>query len=494
MIRPMKILVLNPPFLPRFSRAQRSPAVTKSGTIYFPLWLAYAVGVLEAEGHEVSFIDAPARGWDVAQVTEHARALVPGLVVMDTSTPSLANDLMVAERLKGACPKVFIIAVGTHVSALPGETLEMGPALDAVARREYDYTVRDLAALLAAGGGQPPRPEELAGVEGISWRGPEGVVHNPDRPFIEDLDALPWVSKVYQRHLNIDDYFNPNAIPPMVTLITSRGCPFKCTFCVYPQTFTGRAYRFRGIPDVVAEMAWVQEAFPRVRSIFFEDDTLTADKERCRAFSLAVIKRGLKLAWTANSRVGLDYETMVLMRQAGCRQLCVGFESGDPAVLKTMKKGIGSDTMLRFMADARRAGILIHGCFMLGFPGETKASAKMTVDLALALKPDTVQFYPVMVYPGTEAFAEYERLGWLTAGRWQDWLTAEGLHNCVVRNEALDSAEIVRLCDQARRRFYLRPGYVLYKLTQVAKSPGELKRTVRAGRTFAKHLLRGSRV
>jgi radical SAM superfamily enzyme YgiQ (UPF0313 family) len=124
--------------------------------------------------------------------------------------------------------------------------------------------------------------------------------------------------------LQIEDYFNPNAIPPMVTLITSRGCPFKCTFCVYPQTLTGRAYRFRGIADVVEEMAWVAQAFPQARSIFFEDDTLTADKERCRRFSQAVIDKGLKLAWTANSRVNLDYETRSEERRVGkeCRRLC----------------------------------------------------------------------------------------------------------------------------------------------------------------------------
>jgi radical SAM superfamily enzyme YgiQ (UPF0313 family) len=447
-------------------------------------------------------IDAPARGWDALATLAHAREFAPGLVVMDTSTPSLVNDLAVAAQIKAALPGVFIVAVGTHVSALAGQTLEMGPALDAVARREYEYTVRELAGVVAAARGrahglshgQSLAPERLAEVAGLSWRGPAGVVHNPDRPFIADLDELPWVSKVYQRHLQIDDYFNPNAIPPMVTLITSRGCPFKCTFCVYPQTFTGRAYRFRSIADVVEEMAWVARAFPKARSIFFEDDTLTADKERCRQFSQAVIDRRLKLAWTANSRVSLDYDTMVLMRRAGCRQLCVGFESGDPDVLKTMKKGIGTEAMLRFMADARRAGLLIHGCFMLGFPGETKASVEKTIALALALKPDTVQFYPVMVYPGTEAYEEYERLGWLTACRWQDWLTPAGLHNCVVRNENLSSEEIVRLCDLARRRFYLRPGYFLYKLGQVLKSPDEFKRTARAGRTFFKHLLMGSRV
>ncbi len=489
----MKVLVLNPPFLPNFSRSQRSPAVTKSGTLYYPIWLAYAVGALQQDGHQVSFIDAPAKGWDRDATLEHARSFNPGLVVLDTSTPSLVNDLEVADLLKTELPGCFFLAVGTHVSACAQESLELGPALDAVARREYDQTVRQLAALLQDTQGRPSR-EQLAALAGLSFRAGQEIIHNPDRPFIEDLDQLPWVSKVYQQFLHIEDYFNANALPPMVTLITSRGCPFHCTFCVYPQTFTGHAYRFRSVADVVDEMAYVAQAFPQARSIFFEDDTLTADKSRCQEFSKAVMAKGLKLAWTANSRVSLDLETMKLMRQAGCRMLCVGFESGDQDVLKTMRKGITRERMFQFMADARSAGILIHGCFMLGFPGETKASVEKTISLALELKPDTVQFYPVMVYPGTQAYAEYQRLGWLTAPDYRHWLTPEGLHNCVVRNEELSSEELVRLCDQARRRFYLRPGYFAYKLKQVLTTPGELMRTARAGRTFFKHLILGSRV
>ena len=490
----MKIWVLNPPFLAKYSRPQRSPAVTKSGTLYFPIWLAYCAGVLEEAGHDVTFTDAPARGITHEQVVRQAQTLAPGMVVMDTSTPSIQNDIRVCEELKKVVPQAFIVLVGTHVSALAEETLGKSPAIDAVARREYEFTIRDLAALIAGSDGRRPDAEGLGRIAGLSFRLESGPVHNGDRAFIEDLDALPWVSKTFRKHLCIRDYFNPNALYPMVTLITSRGCPFRCSFCVYPQTLTGRKYRFRSIEDVVDEMEYVVREFPDVRCIFFEDDTLTANRKRCLAFSEAVLARGLNVPWTANSRIDLDLATMRKMKEAGCRELCVGFESGDQDVLDSMHKGTRLERMKEFMRDAHRAGILIHGCFMLGFPGESGVSIRKTIDLAIQLGPDTVQFYPVMVYPGTEAFDEYVQKDWLTARDYDEWLTGEGLHNCVVRNEEFSSADLVRLCDGGRRRFYLRPGYIAYKLLQVARHPSDATRTAKAARTFFKHLIRGSKV
>jgi anaerobic magnesium-protoporphyrin IX monomethyl ester cyclase len=490
----MNILLLNPPFLPKFSRSQRSPAVTKSGTLYFPIWMAYCTGVLANEGFDVALVDAPARDLLLSDIVQHAAAIHPALIVMDTSTPSIQNDLQVAEAIRCVLPDCFIVLVGTHVSALPGETLSKSDAVDAVARREYEYTIRDLARLLRDKPKDRALTEGLKTIQGLSFRMDGAVVHNPDRPYIENLDALPWVSRVYKTHLDFRNYFNPNALYPMVTLITSRGCPFRCSFCVYPQTFTGRKYRFRTIGDVLDEMEFVIREFPEVQSIFFEDDTLTANKRRCIQFAEAILERGIRIPWTANSRIELDMETLLKIKAAGCRQLCVGFESGDQQTLNSMKKGIKIEQMHQFMQDAKKAGLLIHGCFMIGFPGETAESIQETIELAIQLKPDTVQFYPVMVYPGTEAYDTYAQKGWITARNYSEWITPGGLHNCVVRNESLSSEALVRLCDQARRRFYLRPYYIAYKLIQMLKRPAEFVRTAKAARTFFKHLLMGSRV
>lgn len=489
----MPVLALNPPFLPKFSRPQRSPAVTKSGTLYFPLFLAQAVAVLEEDGYAVTFLDAPANDLSLDDVVARAKGIRPALAVLDTSTPSIDADVAAARALRAAVPGVFTVLVGPHATARAAEVLTASPgAVCAVARREYDLTVLELARVLESG---PPTPARLATIDGLSFLDGEGrAVHNPDRPYIADLDRLPPVAPVYKRHLDIRRYFNPNAKPPMVTLATSRGCPYRCSFCLHPQTLTGRTARYRSIGAVLDEVAWCLDNFPGLRTIFFEDDTLTADRVRCRDFCAAIIRRGLSFAWSANSRADLDADLLAVMRRAGCRQVCVGFESADPAALSSMKKGMTTLRMERFRADARAAGLKVHGCFIFGFPGDTRESILATIDFALKLGPDTAQFYPVMVYPGTEAYAEYAARGHLAAKSYRDWLTPSGLHNCVVRNETLSPAELVRLCDLARRRFYLRPAFLAKRALAALVSPGEMARTFRAGRVFLKHLLFGSRV
>ncbi len=486
----LRVLLLNPPFLPRFSRPQRSPAVTRSGTLYLPLWLASCGAVLEEAGHEVLVIDAPAEDLDLGQTLERALPFAPNLAVLDTSTPSIAADLEAAQAIKARIPGCCVILVGPHASARPGESLAARGGPDAVARREYDYTVRDLARVLTASGGAPAA-EALADIAGLSWRDGVTVRHNPDRPLIDDLDALPFVSRVYRRHLDIRRYFNPNAAYPMVTLVTSRGCPGGCTFCLYPQTMTGHRLRTRSVNNVLDEIAEILARFPEARSIFFEDDTLTANLDRCLALCDGIRKRGLRFTWTANARADLPGAIMRRLREAGCRLLCVGFESADAQALRAIRKGLAPDGAQRFMRDARACNLRIHGCWMFGLPGDTRESIVRAIDLACSLGTDTAQFYPVIPYPGTAIYDDYVARGWLDPSRPARWLTSSGNHACVAGNETLSPTEIEALCALARRRFYLRPGYLAHRLAAAMTSPDELRRTIRAGRHFIRHLLPG---
>lgn len=483
----MKITFLNPPYLKMFSRSQRSPAVTKSGTLYFPMWLCYAAGFAEQGGHTIDLIDAPAAGLVLDTVLERVRGFSPELIVVETSTPSIYNDVGVCDRLKEVLPGAFIILVGTHVSALPEQSLNLSQAVDAIAVGEYDATLPDLAAAIAA-------KRDLARVPGICHRGPAGPVCTERRPLIADLDALPFVSRVYRRFLKIEQYFNPNALHPMVTITTSRGCPFHCIFCVYPQTMMGHKLRLRSVANVLDEIEYIVQAFPAAAAIFFEDDTFAAVKKRCSEISQGIVSRGIKVSWTANARADLDYETLRLMKQAGCRCLCVGFESGSQQLLDNIRKKIDIGKMTQFMADARRVGILIHGCFIVGHPGETKETMRQTLELAQRLNPDTVQFYPIMVYPGTEAYDWYRQRGLISTDDFSKWLTPSGLHNTVVRSEDVTAEELVRFCDHARREFYLRPGYLLYKLGQTLTNPPEMRRNLKSAKTFIKYLVKGSDV
>jgi radical SAM superfamily enzyme YgiQ (UPF0313 family) len=222
------VLFLNPPFHPRFSREQRSPAVTKSDTLYYPKWLAHAAGVAIREGHHVDLLDAPAAKRDITYVLDRIEQKSIEAIVCDTSTPSINNDLKVAEQIKAKFPRTKILMVGRHVSVVPEQTLKASAAVDGIAVREYEYTVRDWLLAIAAGGGYED-------VLGLVWRNAQGeVMRNNDRPAIANLDELPFVSEVYKRFLRIEDYFYGHSLHPLVVFDTSRGCPYKCSFCVYP--------------------------------------------------------------------------------------------------------------------------------------------------------------------------------------------------------------------------------------------------------------------
>ena len=485
----MRISFVNPPFLKHFSRPQRSPAVTKSGTLYYPMWLASAAAFAEAGGHKIDLIDAPAADLSESMVISRIMDFGSSLAVIETSTPSIYNDVEFCEKLKHALAEegkaIFTVLVGTHVSALPEQSLRLNVAVDAVAQGEFDATVKELADALVNG-------SDLGQVSGLWLRQGEEIIQTGEREPLHDLDSIPFISSIYKRFLDPQHYFNPNALFPMVTITTSRGCPHRCFFCVYPQTMMGHRLRCRSVKNVVDEIEYIVGQFPEVKAVFFEDDTFPANKQRCLAICEEIIRRKIKISWTANARVDLDLETMLMMKKAGCRCLCVGFESGSQELLDAMKKGIRLEQSEQFMEAARKANLLIHGCFMVGLPGETKETMQQTLDFAIRLRPDAIQMYPVMVYPGTAAYSWYEQRGLIATQDFSQWLTPSGLHNTVIRGENLTAEELVAFCDQARKKFYLRPAYLSYKIRQMISHPAEIKRTLKSARTFAKYLFFGS--
>jgi anaerobic magnesium-protoporphyrin IX monomethyl ester cyclase len=484
----MRILFLNPPFMPRFSREQRSPAVTKSGTLYYPMWLCYAAGYCEDLGHDVRLIDAPAVPLDLAGVLERLDGFVPELLVLDTSTPSLANDIAVAGELKKRWDKLFVVGVGPHVSALPAETLELANgALDAVCLGEYELTVAELAQRLSS-------QKALDGIPGLAIRKADGsIIIGPPRPPLEDLDILPFVSRSYKKFLNYKDYFYSHSLHPIITVLSARGCPNRCIYCVYPQVFSGRRYRPRRAEMVVEEMLYIQREFPEAREIMFEDDTFAIDQPRAIEICELMRKKGVKIAWSANARVDTKLETLKAMKKAGCRLLCVGVESGEQSILDGIKKGTTVGMIRRFFADAHKAGVKVHGCFMVGNPGETEATMALTLQMALELDPDTAQFFPIMPYPGTELYNWAREHGYLNVSDWAGWLNEEGGHNTLVDRPELSSRALVTFCDMARRRFYLRPGYIAKKLGQVLTGRAEAGRLLKSFGTFRRYLFRSGK-
>ncbi|WP_455611356.1 B12-binding domain-containing radical SAM protein [Cloacibacillus porcorum] len=480
----MKILMLNAPFLDRYSKSSRSPAVTKSGTIYFPLWLSYAAGVLDKAGHELKILDAPAKCLTKEETLKWITDFNPMLVVIDTSTPSISSDLGFAKLLKAALPKAKTCLVGTHASACVCEILpEKAEYIDFIARHEYDYTLPEVAEAIEG-------KRALADVLGISYCENNALKENADRPYIEDLDALPFVSEVYKKYLDIRDYFYAHVSYPTVSIFSSRGCPSKCFYCMYSQVMFGKAYRKRSAKNLYDECAYITKNFPEVKEILIDDDNFAVDQKNVQEFCDLMIKGKVRLKWVVQCRVTLEYDTMVLMRKAGCRLVVVGYESGSQKVLDGMHKGITLEQSLKFNEAAKKAGMRVHGCFMVGNPGETKETMNETLEFSKKLHMDTVQYFPLIVYPGTEAYEWAKRKKYITARSYDEWLTHEGMHNCVISTPEVSNNELVNFCNYARKEFYLRPSYFFMKICECLTNKDDLIRTWKSFKIFKQYLFK----
>lgn len=476
----MKIFFVNPPFKAeygKFARENRSAAITRSGTLYYPLWLIYAAAICEKEGFDVEFLDAPATPLDYdesfAYILEHGEGTK--LFVVDTSTPSIYSDIAFADSLKMQYPDAFVMLVGTHPSALPEETLNNSRHIDAVAMHEFDYIVRDVAKALEAG-------EDPFQVPGLAWCDAQRkVTVNEPYPFITDLDEIPFAAEFIKKHLNERDYFFAASAYPEIQIFTGRGCPARCTFCVYPQTMHGHKYRLRSPENVVDEFQYIADNFPDVKEVVIEDDTFTVRKERVVEICNLLIERGLhkKLRWLCNARVNLDYDTMVLMKKAGCHLIIPGIESGSQEILNNIRKGTTLAQVEQYMADAKRAKIKVHACYMVGNKGETKETMQQTLDLAMRLKADTAQFYPLLPFPGTEAYAWAKENGYIK-GDYSDYVKEDGTINCLLELPEISAEEMVQFCDDARKKYYWRPSYIAHRLRVGLTDPEDLKRSIKA--------------
>jgi radical SAM superfamily enzyme YgiQ (UPF0313 family) len=454
--------------------------------MYYPYWLAHAAAVAEERGHEIHLIDCPASGKTEDDLLQHVNAFQPDLMVIETVTASWSSDCRIASQLKTALPDSKIIMVGTHVTAMWKETFEREPAIDFIAIGEYDYTISDIADALQ-------NQSDFSKIDGLAFRQGDDFQSTKDRELIHDLDALPWISPIYKRFLNPQDYYFNLSYQPMVMLIGGRGCNAVCFYCVYPQVVHGHRYRHRSPENIVAEMLWVQENMPEIREITFEDDNFGADKKFAREFAGLVKQKNVRLPFFANLRTTVDFDTLKALKDAGLRNTAVGFESGDDMILRNMRKGQNREIQKKFVENAHKLGLLVHGCFMVGFPGETRETMNATLQLAKNIKPDSAQFYPVMPYPGTGAYAYYKREGYLAHEDFDRWLTDDGGHQCVINLPELTPNDIEQFCERAFRKFHFGPTYLFYKLGQAILSPKEGWRSFVAGLKFLHYTITNKR-
>jgi hopanoid biosynthesis associated radical SAM protein HpnJ len=385
----MKTLLLNPPSFEGFDAGAgaRWPATREVESYWYPTWLAYPAGMLPGS----RLLDASPHKVTPAQTARVAREY--DLVVLFTSTVGFQSDLRLARMTKEARPDLMLAFVGPPIQPHPKEILLAGQDIDFVVRGEFDHAVVEFAQ------GRPLRE-----ILGISYRQNGQVIHNPPRPALqtEDLDQLPFATEVYRRDLVIENYAIPFLLHPYVSFYTSRGCPARCTFCLWPQTLSGHDWRVRSTENVVEEIRQALRMFPQAKELFFDDDTFNIRKHRvlelCQRF------KPLGFRWSCNTRVHSDYETLKAMADAGVRLVVVGFESGDPQILRNIKKGTTVEMARQFVKYCKELGLAIHGDFMIGLPGETKDTIQHTIDFAKELDTETVQVSIPHAFPGTELY------------------------------------------------------------------------------------------
>ncbi|MDD2805039.1 MAG: radical SAM protein [Elusimicrobiales bacterium] len=448
-----------------------------------PLNLLYIAGVLTRGGHEVLVVDLYAEALSDAEFLARARAFGPDMAAFATYTASFDMAAAGAQLLKKNFPGLRTAAGGIHASYLPAQCLRSG-AFDFVVVGEGEQTTLELANALAAGG-------DLFAVPGLVLPRDGKPFATPPRPLIEDLDSLPLpdyglidLSKYY---LGIT---RAVSTAPAASVLTMRGCPYKCTFCSHHYGYGGRL-RKRAPAKVVAEMRSLYDNYA-VREFQFEDPSFTCDPAHVREICRLIVESGMKISWNCNVRANTASDELFAdMAAAGCRRALLGVESGSQALLDRMKKGITLDAVRRTMALTRKHGMRVNAAFILGTPGETRGTARQTYEFARELDPDYVMFSVYIPSPGGELFDQLAGEGRLDLDKvyGADYITVYSEREPMVELSEVPAGELLALMEDYTRGFYLRPSYVLKRLRTLLL-PGELGRVLWGVALIFSHQLR----
>ncbi|MBC7236504.1 MAG: radical SAM protein [Chloroflexi bacterium] len=512
-----KILFVNPPAPDRgiWIRSQhRVGRRSREGMIWPQVCLAQLAALFP--DYDVEIIDAiPGRmSWEVFESLLDEKR--PQYYVTQITAPTLQNDMygVFLAKALGATT----IGFGTHVTPMPSATMEAYPALDYVLRGEPELTLRELVDTLENNqrdpnglatmeawwpdmaqehaerlytlfssadpewqpawcrqDGQPTSIEaRLATIKGLVWRKGRELVCNPDRPYIRDLDTLP-----LPRHdlLPLQAYRAPLVRGPYAFVVTSRGCPGSCRFCIKHVSY-GNSVRFRSPDNVLAEIE--QLLALGVHNIHMYADLFTVNREQVVGICSGILERGYSLRWTCNSRVDfVDEEMLRLMGRAGCWMISWGIESGDDAMLQRMRKGTSIEMVERALRWAKRAGIKNWGYFIIGLPGETEETIRKTIDLAKRLPLDLALFHIAAPHPGTPFFFEVVENGWFRPGtRWEQ---VDMDRSTVLDYPHLRAEDLERWARRAFREWALRPGPFWTYIKMLLASPSLWRSAVDIG-------------
>jgi anaerobic magnesium-protoporphyrin IX monomethyl ester cyclase len=411
--------------------------------LFPPLGLAYMAAVLEKNNFEVSIFDCPVCEIDHDKLKDSLAALQPDIVGVGSMTPTIESALKSARVAKEVLPHAKVLMGGPHATFTDQQILTDEPAVDVVVRGEGEETLLELAQ-------QAPSMPRLDEVKGITYRKDGHIVQTPTRPFIQDLDALPLPAYHY---IPVDKYriLGRKLLPVM----SSRGCPFQCSFCVASQMF-GAGFRGRNPKLVLDELEWLRDEYG-AEGISFQDDTLTFNRKRILDICDGIIERNIQLPWGCGTRADtVTKEILAKMQKAHCNEVCFGVESGCQRMRDKLKKRVTTEQCESAIKWAKDAGIFVTVSVILGYPGETKETLQETLDFVRKVEPDDVWLCHATPYPGTELRALVESNGWKMS---QDWKLYNTM-NPIFEDPELPAKEIAKMRKTFYDKFYS-PRYIL---------------------------------
>jgi len=471
----MKILFINPPFT-------MYGGIKGYGGKSTPLNLAYMAEFLISQGYEnTRILDAEALELSYEEVIKRVKIYDPDIIGFTSPTPPYQQVMDIARMIKKENPEVKIIVGGPHPSAMPLDTIKE-PCFDFVCVGEGEFSMLELVQALDKG------KTDFSDIDGILFKKdikPNGkVIFNKPRKLIEDLDILPFPG----RYLLPYKLYSP---PPTksvsdkngTSMVTSRGCPFNCTYCVAKVVWTRRV-RYRSPENVVDEMEECIDKY-NLAEFNLHDELFTANPKRVIAICDEINKRKLDVAWVCMSRVDTiqSREMLEHMKKAGCGKIMFGFESGSQRILDLMKKGTKVEQAYKAVKLVKEVGIKTSGNFMFGNFGETKETMRKTIDVAKELNTDTIAFFQTSPYPGTEIYYEALKRGYLRKDlKWKDFALLSK-DQPTLNLPGLPPEEVAKWIKKAYREYYLRPSYITNQLKAI-KNYSDFMRILKGAKLF----------
>jgi radical SAM superfamily enzyme YgiQ (UPF0313 family) len=422
-----------------------------------PLGLAYLAAILQRDGHEVRVIDAAVLRLSEDQIVSDVREFHPHLIGITTLTPRYRIALSLATKLKKELGLPILIG-GSHVTALPKETM-MNKCFDIAVLGEGEATITELVQTLQDN-------QDISKVKGIVYRHGEEIVTTGYRPFIDDLDQIPFPARDLLPPLS---EYEPSPAAykrlPQATMITSRGCPYRCAFCDH--SVFGNQYRARTARNVVDEIELLTTKYG-AKEIRFWDDTFNMNQKRVIDICEEILSRKLDAPWTCLARVDrMNDEVLDSMAKAGCWQVDYGIESGNQAILNGIMKGQTLENVQRVVKMTRDAGIGVRGFFMLALPGENESTMRDTLRFAKRLDLTSAVFHITTPFPGTELFKIATETGELRSDASYDEYMLGFSDDFPYVPSALTAQRVKDFQNIAYREFYFRPSFLAKRILEI---------------------------